>query len=130
MADWTISDYGDVADAVFAKMDKSNGTAAVIAFGKNGEEPVYHQYPDSESASTAYDALVNAPTDRWYIALYDEVKSATPDGRVDQTYLGGVNIETVSVRKIKRPIAPIVATAGALGLAMLAAGGKRHRRGK
>lgn len=98
MTAWTYSDYQDVSDAVFAKMDKSVGTAAVIAYDQDGANPLYQQYATSDEASAAYDALVNAPGKRWWISLYDTVKSSTADGRVDETYLGGVNQETVKTQ--------------------------------
>jgi hypothetical protein len=127
MADWNYSDYQSVADALWVKADKSLGTAGVVAMKKNGNQDQaggthFQQYADGTLASVAYDALVNAPGDYWYLALYDEVKSLDSSGRVDETYLGGVAVQT----PVKRPVAAIVATATALGLAIFA--GRKKRR--
>jgi len=117
---WNYSEYGDSADQVFAAMPKQQGTAAVISFGKDGDKPVAKQYQTSEEASTAYDAVVNAPTDRWWVGLYDTVKSATPNGRVDETYFGGVAVSTT--RTINKPA--VIGALAALGLLLLMAKAK------
>lgn len=127
---WSYSDYQIVADAVFSKMDKAKGTAAVIAFDQDGSNPAYQQYATSEEASSAYDVLVNDPAKRWWISLYDTVKSATPDGRVDETYLGGVNTETVkSTTKTVKTGSGWGIVAGFFGGLLLLAAGTKKRRG-
>ncbi len=125
--DWAFSDYEKAADVAFAEVLKAGSHSAVVAFGKNGATPVVQKFDDSDAASSAYDVVVNAPTDRWYVALYDSAKSATPNGRVDETYFGGVNVtETkVETKTVKRPVAAIVATALALGVAIFA--GRKRR---
>lgn len=117
---WNYSEYGDNADHVFAAMQKNQGTAAVISFGQDGKQPVAKQYATSEEASTAYDSIVNAPTDRWWVGLYDTVKSATPNGRVDETYFGGVAVTTE--KKVKVPA--VMGALAALGLLLLMAKAK------
>lgn len=87
---WAYSDYQHAADDLFAS---SGNAAAVVAFDQDGVAPAVVPFPDSASASSAYDQATNAPMDRWYIALYDRAKSAEPNGRVDETYLGGLAVE-------------------------------------
>lgn len=122
---WSYSDYQTVSDAVFSKMilaaepgavtsgKPSTPIAAVIAYGKDGDSPNVKQYSDSASASDAYDALVNAPGQLWWISLYDSAKSASADGRVDETYLGGVNEQTTTtVTKTETKTKTVKSSAG------------------
>lgn len=128
MPEWNYSDYQNVADAVWAKADKGAGTAGVVALKKNGDQDQaggvhFQQFTDGLLAGPAYDAIVNAPGDYWYVALYDEVKALDSSGRVDESYFGGMQVKV----PVKRPIAAIVATTLAVGAAVFA-GRKRKRR--
>lgn len=125
--DWTITSYGTAADALFAAFAKAHGgdvRAAVVSLGKNGNAPQIRPYPTSDAASSAYDAAVDKPGDRWYVALYDHAKAETANGRVDETYFGGVNAAPVT----RGPLQAVVAVALAGGIAVFA-GRKKHKKG-
>jgi hypothetical protein len=118
--DWNITQYGQAADAMFRAM---GAPSAVVTLGKNGDQPATQPFTDSAAASSAYDVVVEAPTDRWYVALYDRTKAASPNGRVDETYFGGV----VPLVTRKRAVGAIVATTLAAGLAVFAGRKRKHR---
>lgn len=124
-SEWTYSDYQDVADAEFRKSGAH--APAVVAvprnggLGDNGPKTQLIAYPDSTSASAAYDVLVNAPGQNWYLALYDKAKQPSDPYRVDETYLGGVAVQV----PVKKPIWGWFVGLGALGMLGFAVGKRR-----
>ncbi len=124
MATWNYSDYQNHGDETFKNISLP---AAVIAFNKDGEGLANQSasYQTYAEASAAYDAVVASPGQLWWVGLYSHEKSSTPNGRVDETYFGGIQttetktetvVETHRVYETPKASPSVVAKIG-LGLA-------------
>lgn len=121
------SDYQKMADFQFTSGDKAK--SMVVTLTKDGGKVSTKTYDTSQAASDAYDAIVNAPGDVWYAALYDPNKIVSGEQpRVDDSYFGGLTVdETVTKDEDHTTLIPI-AIGATIALGMLIATGKKAHR--